>query len=354
MKKLIVVTAICAGAAVITLRPHTATALAAGQPAGQGVPRAVVTQTRVQQIQAPQGVVLPFTMVAVQDRQAPSRDLLVTLKANGTLEVDGVVLTMAPPKQATREPIFLLVDRLVLKKGACIVTNGNPLVIFTNWIDSEDGCIRSFLDKDAKGAPGTTGMPGEPGLNGGLVSIHVIHEIIGILHADLRGQDGGDGGGSNLTGAAGMNGLKGNAPSSGVFGCNQAGGNGTPGASGSIGGTGGDGGTGGSGGVLELFNVGPAPLPSTLFTFQAKAGVGGNPGAGGPGGPGGQGGPGGDGGGFCNGGQPGQAGAQGPAGPTGHAGASGNTEGTLVVKNLDMEYMTNGETLRLAERLQQQ
>lgn len=78
--------------------------------------------------------------------------------------------------------------------------------------------------------------------------------------------------------------------------CTRGGGGGGPGTPGGIGEHGGDGGNGGSGGILELINVGTAPLPLASYTFKADAGRPGVGGVAGPGGQGGEGGLGGDGG----------------------------------------------------------
>jgi hypothetical protein len=54
------------------------------------------------------------------------------LKAGGTVTLNGTELVLGPIDYGRNSLAFLAVDRLELRDGARIVTNGNSLVIFAN------------------------------------------------------------------------------------------------------------------------------------------------------------------------------------------------------------------------------
>lgn len=303
-----------------------------------------------EQITVPKGTPVNFATVAQEAKKPlPAKmsvaDFKARLNEGGTFSLSGGDLILAPADFAQDTTYFLALDTLELKNGARIVTNGNTLVVFANKVVSEDGAIVTFRASDRKAAGGAPPAPVSPGVPGRLVSFHVIQQIQGILHVDLTGQDGGDGG-AGRPGAAGTMGVKGEScvydirPPPFFCNCRRGGGGGGPGTPGGMGERGGDGGNGGSGGILELINVGTAPLPIASYTFKADAGRPGVGGVGGPGGQGGEGGLGGDGGGCCGNGPRGAPGANGQPGAPGNSGAVPNN-GQAIVKNLDLVFIVN-------------
>lgn len=278
------------------------------------------------------------------------------LKEGGTLTLDGNELVLGPADASKKSAAFLALDRLELKNGAKIITNGNVLTIFVNSIQSENGQIRSFTAASAKatGGPAATargedGHSGDPGSSGGVVSIHVIGELDGILNVDLQGQEGGNG-------SDGMQGVdlpqasRGRDAEDGPGGwltpgwCKHGGADGDPGKKGLQGGSAGAGGRGGDGGHFQLINVGSKPIPAANYTFSAEAGKNGTVGQPGKGGPGQKGGEGGHGSTWCSGGRAGGNGPDGDPGPVPQE-TSAAAPGTSAVKNLDLEVVVRSSII---------
>jgi hypothetical protein len=305
-----------------------------------------------QTLQTPKGMPLPLAAVANKVTEPlpgkmTTQDFQARLRAGGIVTLSGGDLTLGSPDYRNDNVVYMALDTLELRNGARIVTNGNTLILFLNHLVSEDGAIVTFNAGNGTASGGGAGTAGAPGVPGRVAAVHVIQDVKGILHVDLSGQNGGVGG-NGTQGSPGQPGVKGDQSVSGMFDCSKGGGNGSPGATGGIGGTGGDGGAGGAGGLFELYNVGPAPIPTVSYSFVARAGSGGSPGIGGPGGPGGHGGDGGDGSRNCNGGHPGANGATGPNGPNGQTGPTPNA-GSAVVKNLDLEFILGTELGNIAK-----
>lgn len=228
----------------------------------------------------------------------------------------------------TRSTAVFVANKLTMKDGAKIVTNGNVLLIFVNeFVSFNNASITAFEadNRTAKdGAPqtgvagviginGLAGPPGNAGMNGesgGVVQIFAA-QFSGPLAVDLSGQDGGNGsGGAN--GGNGLMGFKGEDASWGAFGCNHGGGGGGAGGTGGQGGIGGAAGQGGDGGVFGFFYVKSLSIdPPNNPKILVPGGKAGSPGQGGQGGVGGEGGLGGNGGGPCGGGPRGAHGAAG-------------------------------------------
>ncbi|TAY34677.1 hypothetical protein ELH93_19545 [Rhizobium leguminosarum] len=281
------------------------------------------------------------------------------LKEGGNIVLDGNETIVGQIVPGSKSVAFLVLDKLELKNGAKIITNGNFLAIFVNKLVSEDGQIVSFRDDSAKAGPGGAGQtpseagkPGSPGAGGGVVSIHVIDNIEGRLKVDLRGQDGGNGG-VGAAGSKGATGSRGGDAADGPLGwaggsCDHSGGNGAQGALGYPGGSGGSGGPGGDGGYFELINIGAAPLPTAGFDFSANGGKPGANGAGGPGGPGGNGGDGGHGSAYCGGGHGGPTGPQGNPGTTFAELQPAGAPGKSIAKNLDLEVIVRSAVMAQA------
>lgn len=276
-------------------------------------------------------------------------DFALRLKAGGTVILDGMDTTIGAASPTSKGFAFLALDRLELRHGARIITNGNTLVIFVNTLVSDNGKILSFdtgMQKAMAGAPavglGGSGNPGTTGLAGGLVSIHIIQSLEGQLHVALSGQTGGDGSAGNQgqkgsPGSRGADGQDGPLGVAGIGWCKQGGQDGGPGGQGFAGGAGGSGGAGGDGGILELYNVGASPIPSSAYDFIANPGGGGSNGTGGPGGPGGDGGSGGSGTTYCGGGHGGSTGQTGNSGYTIPTPPSSGARGQLIVKAITLE-----------------
>jgi hypothetical protein len=305
-----------------------------------------------QTIETPRGLGIPIDAIPGKVREPISGTLTkagfeARLRAGGIVSLAGPDLIIGQPDYQQDHVVFMALDTLELKKGARIVTNGNTLILFVNHLISEDGGIVTFTQDNSNAAAGGLGSAGKPGVPGRLTSVHVIKDLTGILHTDLTGQNGGRGGNGN-SGLAGQPGTKGDQSVSGVFDCAKGGGNGTAGAPGGVGGQGGDGGAGGAGGILELYNVGTAPIPVASYTFVSNGGKGGIPGTGGPGGAGGAGGDGGDGSRNCGGGHPGPDGAPGAKGPDGGIGPVPN-DGNAIVKNIDLEFILTKEIPNLGK-----
>jgi len=289
---------------------------------------------------------LPDEVKAAIDRDISKLDFSLRLRAGGSVTLDKANLVIGEPSYEKNTFAFIALDKLELKKGSKIITNGNTVAIFVNKLYSEEGCsIVSFLENDqrAKSGPsgnaaGESGHLGAPGDSGGVVAIHVIEELQGLLNVNLQGQDGGHGGNGvkGTTGAVGIRG--GDAADSNwpVPGCKHGGSDGGKGYTGGPGGHGGNAGNGGHGGNFFLYNVGTAPIPQANYSFTAPSGKPGNPGIGGAGGDGGLGGDGGSGSTYCGGGRRGFNGDQGVNGDNGAQGVAGAV-GTAIVKNLDLE-----------------
>lgn len=290
---------------------------------------------------------LPDEVKAAIDRDVSQHDFSLRLRAGGTLTLNGSDLVIGEPSYEKSTFAFLAFDKLDLKNGAKIITNGNTVAIFVNKLHSENCSIVSFGANDQRAksgasgvAAGESGHPGAPGDSGGVVAIHVIEELRGILNVNLSGQGGGHGG-NGVKGATGAEGPRGGdaADSNWPFpGCKHSGSDGGRGYTGWPGGHGGDAGHGGHGGQFFLYNVGNSPIPRASYSFAAPAGTPGNPGIGGAGGDGGRGGPGGHGSTYCDGGSRGPNGYQGVEGDYGAQGVAGAT-GTAIVKNLDLELV---------------
>lgn len=293
----------------------------------------------------PNEVVQPLSATITTDQ------FKARLKAGGTLILDGNELVIGPADPAHKSVVFMALDRLELKNGAQIVTNGNTLVLFVNSIASSNGEIRSFKQDSltaAVGAPGrgagAAGNPGQPGLSGGIVSLHVVQTLDGILKVRLPGQDGGGGGDGQkgATGSPGSHGADAQDGPGGIFTpgwCERGGQDGGPGGRGFAGGAAGVGGPGGDGGTLELINVGAQPLPEASYLFVAQGGRGAAHGTRGEGGGGGDGGSGGSGSKWCGGGHGGPRGPVGDVGSVPDHPSRDGADGHAIVKNLDLEVM---------------
>ena len=290
---------------------------------------------------------LPDEVKAAIDRDIGQGEFNLRLRAGGTLTLNGSDLVIGEPSFEKNTFAFLALDKLELKNGSKIVTNGNTVAIFVNKLHSENCSIVSFgaNDQRAKTGPsgvavGESGRQGAPGDIGGVIAIHVFEELRGILNISLAGQGGGHGG-NGVKGTAGADGPEGGhaADSNWPFpGCKHSGGDGGRGYSGGPGGHGGDAGHGGQGGQFFLYNVGTAPIPTASYTFEALGGTPGNPGIGAAGGDGGRGGDGGHGSTYCGGGNRGPNGYQGQNGDNGAQGIAGAV-GKPIVKNLDLELV---------------
>lgn len=293
---------------------------------------------------------LPKETVQLIPIEVTTDQFKARLKAGGTIVFDGNEFVLDPPDPTKKSTAFIAVDRLELKNGAKIITNGNRLVVLANTIASDNGQIVSFKDAEgtaragavASSAPGSAGNPGSPGLSGGVVSLHVVQGVEGQLKVVLRGQFGGAGS-AGKDGAQGPGGGKGADAQDGPGGwltpgwCKSGGQPGGAGGKGYAGGAGGPGGPGGEGGYFELVNVGASPTPAAAYRFEApggKAGPHGQPGEGGPGGPGGGGGNGST---WCGGGPPGPPGPQGDRGTVPAEPSPDGVAGKDIVKNLDLE-----------------
>jgi hypothetical protein len=301
--------------------------------------------------------VLPSEVVKPIPIEITTDQFTARLKQGGTLTLDGTALTIAPPSATKHAVAFMALDRLELKNGAKIITNGNVLSLFVNTLESEDGQILSFdpsTNKATKGpaavkAAGAGGNPGDPGVSGGVVSVHVIQKLDGRLTVDLHGQDGGDGSDGQKGGTPGQA-SRGEDAQDGPGGvltvgwCKKGGSDGQPGYQGLQGGAAGAGGRGGDGGYFELINVGPQPIPAVSYSFSANPGTKGKVGTPGEGGDGGLGGIGGHGSTYCGGGRQGPTGPKGPGGPlplTAPDAAPGNS----LVRNLDMEVVIRSSVI---------
>lgn len=216
----------------------------------------------------------------------------IRLREGGKLEFRNATHELTGGGFGSNTYTFWGVDELILQDSK-IITNGNTLIIFCNRLSSERSSIVSFEGNATKAKagsnaiePGGNGEPGEPGDDGGLVSIHVVGELVGHLGVYLSAQAGGNGG-DGSDGAAGRHGAAGTDSRSGVswsnsipphptYRCTRQAGRGGRGTDGNPGGVGGDGGDGGSGGILQLFNVGAAPIPAEAFEFVGTGGGSGN------------------------------------------------------------------------------
>jgi len=247
---------------------------------------------------------------------ASAEEIGALLRGQASLTLDGAVLNVTPPRAGSSRS--LAVQKLELRNGASIVTNGVNLEIYAQTIQSNGGAIVSFTaqGKSVAGIP-PPGSSGASGLSAGTVVLFGKLQGSDVLVVSLPGQDG-QSGGVGLKGPTGAQGPNGSNGSDHLFDCARGGGNGGNGARGGDGGRGGTGGSGGSGGRLIL--RGEIAGQRLQVDFSADGGRKGTGGVGGPGGDGGAGGRGGSGTVYCRGGSNGNSG---PPGQEGEAGVSG-------------------------------
>lgn len=246
-----------------------------------------------------------------------SRDQIAQqLAAQPSIVLDNAVLEItAPPVGASRS---LMLNRLELRNGSRIVTNGVNLEIDAVLIASESGGILAFEDKPREAAP--VGQNGAGGLDGGTVVLDAQLNHNDLLHIELKGQRG-QLGGRGVPGPQGAQGPRGESGADHLFDCAHGAGDGGAGSAGGAGGTGGQGGPGGAGGTLIL--RGALTSQRNQVEFLAPGGQGAKGGDGGPGGAGGPGGEGGSGTTYCRSGHGGPRGADGPVGEHGKDGLDG-------------------------------
>ena len=289
--------------------------------------------------QLPEEVTKPIPLGISQN------DFKVRLAESGKWTFGGDVLLAPAPDPVLKKTYTFVFDKLEIKDGARIITNGNNLVLIVNRLDIGNGSIVAFQDKDKVSAAGSNGAgsgePGQPGargVSGGTVSIHVIQQVNGFIDVDLTGQIGGPGG----NGAKGSKGARGNDGSKGLstlLDCRQGGGNGDDGRPGNPGGNAAPGGTGGDGGTLHIYTIGKDPLPVASYRFTGNGGAGGTKGLPGEGGDGGDGGQRGGGDGHCRGGD--HDGGPGPRGRAGFMASDGpsGTKSAAIVEALNLEAL---------------
>lgn len=242
------------------------------------------------------------------------------------LILDGASLVVSPPSAGSSRSLAL--QRLELRNGGRIITNGVNLELFAKSIAVTGGGIISFTDSNRGIAgPASPGTGGASGLPAGTVALYGRVDPSDVLAVSLHGQNGQDGG-AGLKGPTGAQGPRGSSGADHLFDCARGGGNGGDGSTGGAGSSGGSGGSGGKGGRLIL--RGDLPSQRQQIDFTADGGKRGVGGAGGPGGNGGAGGPGGGGTVYCRGGSAGRPGIQGPRGEAGPDGSIGES-GSVVV-----------------------
>jgi hypothetical protein len=247
--------------------------------------------------------------VEVRDKNAEAA------RTSNELVVDGEYIVPTPKIQAPQRTLHY--DRLVLREGAKLVTNGLNLRIEIGELDSKNGIITTFPDNKVTPI-------GVDGRSGGNLEI-VIGHATGQLQLLMRGEDGGRG----IEGAAPTEALTGAKGPEGVHGefaypnLARSPSPGKPGAAGLTGFAGGTGFKGGDSGTATLTASAVSDFSLVINTLAGSAGRGGAGGAGGRGGPGGD--P----------GAPqlpaGPEGPQGPQGPEGAIGASGIKQKVCVV-----------------------
>jgi len=256
---------------------------------------------------------------------APS-EVLALLKAQPSLILDGATLSVDAPPIGSSQTLSL--NRLELRNGARIVTNGINLEINALQIVPGSGQIVSFDSAAGKLPPTAADQSnGASGSSAGTLVLNAALDRTDVLNVSLHGQDG-QSGGKGAPGPTGAPGTRGDNGADHLFDCARGGGNGGAGSQGGPGGKGGSGGNGGDGGRLILRNgIATQRMQVNFVAPGGKEGDGGKAGAGGPGGPGG---PGGSGTFYCRGGSAGSNGAQGLLGAPGEKGKPGAT-GTVTV-----------------------
>lgn len=246
----------------------------------------------------------------------------------GELVIDGGRLLFDPPMMGITTK--LVAQRITLKNGAQLITNGGSVNLDVGSIHSENGAIVSFPDALLIASSPIFSAP--TGRSARQVTLKVRGGISGRLKVDLSGEPG-------IKGAAGM---PGNAGGPGAPGdnstanalCTGGAGNGAPGRNGENGSPGRSGGQGGDGGDLLLLASASA---AQAIDFTSNGGRGGDGGDGGPGGPGGAGGRGGSARFPCVG-----DGANGPAGMPGSRGPAGTPGGTGRPGSMERRFTTDG------------
>jgi hypothetical protein len=242
---------------------------------------------------------------------------LRALRLRPPLAVESTALSAT----AGGRPGSIVTPSLTLR-DATIFTNGAPLTIEVETLDSRNGVLRAF--------PPEAAAERGPGRGGGTIRLVIHGAITGTLAVDLTGEAGAAGL-AGATGAVGPAGDRGATARPTADGCAAPAGRGADGARGAAGGAGQDGAAGGNGGMLEILADDPAAV-ATHVTFVSAGGPGGTAGMGGKGGPGGPGGIGGGPAGLCFGdGAGGRAGPAGPAGLPGLPGRAG-TGGSLQLR----------------------
>jgi TIR domain-containing protein len=209
------------------------------------------------------------------------------------------------------------IDRLVVRQGAELLTEGEDLRVDVVELIGEGGVIRTFPAESVARA-------GNPGRAGGSISLRAVR---GSGNLTVYGD--GERGGKGNTGRAGARGGKGhNGRDSQSRGsvhfesvpCVVAATDGGSGGKGKVGDQGGSGFAGGDSASVEVLILERSPLQVRVLARPGEGGEGGDGGAGGPGGPGGDGG---DASGGCKAGNDGLPGPPGPAGLLGSKGERG-------------------------------
>ncbi len=248
------------------------------------------------------------------------------LRTQPSLTLDGMTLRFTPPAQGGSKAFMF--NKLELKRGARIVTNGVDVEINALTLISDGGHLLSFEPAQQPTNQASVGNNGASGLLAGTLVLQSFIKDNGILHVSLRGQNG-QIGGKGMQGPRGAPGPRGENAADHLFDCAHGGGNGGPGGRGGSGGQGGNGGAGGDGGRLVL--RGPIINQRMQIDFEAPGGKGGKGGEAGPGGDGGLGGQGGSGSTFCRGGIAGATGSSGEPGSPGKEGQNGH-DGIITVE----------------------